>query len=222
MALASLHDLLVEELRDIYHAERQLLKALPKMAKGASTPRLQQALQEHLTETEQQVDRLERAFGELDQPVRAKKCRGMEGIVEEGREVLGERGDHDVKDAAIIAAAQRVEHYEIAAYGTVCTYARTLGYDTVAKLLEQTLEEEKAADKKLTELAESGINQMAVEGNAEEGEQGGGGGFLSGLGMGSASAAGSGLGGAGASRARSRSTSSSRTRRSTSSRGSRR
>lgn len=174
MALASLHDLLVDELRDIYHAERQLLKALPKLAKGATTPRLQQALQEHLTQTENQVERLEQAFGELDQPVRAKKCRGMEGIVEEGSEVLGEKGDQDVKDAAIIAAAQRAEHYEIAAYGTIVTYARTLGYDTVARLLEQTLEEEKAADQLLTQLAESGINQEAITGDEGEGDEGGG------------------------------------------------
>lgn len=187
MALASLHDLLVDELRDIYHAERQLLKALPKLAKGATTPRLQQALQEHLTQTENQVERLEQAFGELDQPVRAKKCRGMEGIVEEGSEVLGEKGDQDVKDAAIIAAAQRAEHYEIAAYGTIVTYARTLGYDTVARLLEQTLEEEKAADQLLSQLAESGINQQATTGDETEGDGGGGGGFLGNLGGGTES-----------------------------------
>lgn len=187
MALASLHDLLVDELRDIYHAERQLLKALPKLAKGATTPRLQQALQEHLTQTENQVERLEQAFGELDQPVRAKKCKGMEGIVEEGSEVLEERGAEDVKDAAIIAAAQRAEHYEIAAYGTIVTYARTLGYDTVARLLEQTLEEEKAADQLLSQLAESGINQQATTGDETEGDEGGGGGFLGNLGGGTES-----------------------------------
>lgn len=174
MALASLHDLLVDELRDIYHAERQLLKALPKLAKGATTPRLQQALQEHLTQTENQVERLEQAFGELDQPVRAKKCEGMEGIVEEGSEVLEERGAEDVKDAAIIAAAQRAEHYEIAAYGTIVTYAPTLGYDTVARLLEQTLEEEKAADQLLSQIAESGINQQATTGDEDEGDEDGG------------------------------------------------
>ncbi len=164
MKLESLHDLYVDELKDLYSAENQLLKALPKMAKAASTEELRTAFKEHLEETRGQVQRLERIFEELDARPKGKKCKAMEGLIEEGKEIMSEDIEPNVLDAALIAAAQRVEHYEIASYGCARTYARLLGYDEAAELLQETLDEEAAADKKLTELAESTINvEAAVE-----------------------------------------------------------
>jgi ferritin-like metal-binding protein YciE len=170
MSLDSLEKLFLEELKDVYNAEKQILRALPKMAKTAESPELKQAFTKHLKETEGQVQRLERIFRELGQAARGKKCKGMEGLLEEGKEVLEEDGEPAVIDAALIASAQRVEHYEIAAYGCLRTYAQLLGYSQAEQLLQQTLEEEEAADRKLTELGESGINEAAAavgEGEAE-------------------------------------------------------
>ena len=167
MSLDSLQKLFIEELKDVYNAEKQILRALPKMAKAAESPQLQQAFTKHLKETEGHVQRLERIFKELGQAARGKKCKGMEGLLEEGKEVLEEDGDPAVIDAALIASAQRVEHYEIAAYGCLRTYAELLGYSQAAQLLQQTLQEEEAADKKLSQLGESGINEAAFAAGAE-------------------------------------------------------
>lgn len=163
MKLKSLHDLYVDELKDLYNAEQQLLKALPKMAKAASDPQLAQAFTDHLAETQGQVERLDQIFEKLETSAKGKKCKAMEGLLEEGRELLAEDADPSVLDAALIAAAQRVEHYEMAGYGCVRTFARLLGYDDEADLLQETLNEEGAADKKLTKLAESVINIEAVD-----------------------------------------------------------
>jgi ferritin-like metal-binding protein YciE len=162
MSLDSLDKLFLEELKDVYNAEKQILRALPKMAKTAESPELQQAFTKHLKETEGQVQRLEKIFRELGQAPRGKKCKGMEGLLEEGKEMLEEDGEPAVIDAALIASAQRVEHYEIATYGCLRTYAQLLGYSQAEQLLQQTLEEEEAADQKLTELGESGINEAAA------------------------------------------------------------
>src|SRR3990172_5540096 len=162
MAMDSLRDLYVEELRDIYSAEQQLIKALPMMAEGAKNPELRAAFEEHLAVTREQVRRLDSIFGELDQRPTGKKCKGMEGLIVEGSEMLEEEADPDVKDAALISAAQRVEHYEIAAYGMVRNYARQLGLSNHADLLQRTLDEEGETDKHLTSLAESGINEQAL------------------------------------------------------------
>lgn len=161
-SLKTLHDLYVEELKDLYSAEKQLLKALPKMAKAADSKELRQGFQAHLAETEEHVARLEKIFGELDASPRGKKCKAMEGLIEEGSDVIKEDAPPSVKDAALIAAAQRVEHYEIAGYGTVRTYAQLMGQTAAAKLLQKTLDEEGATDKKLTGLAET-INAEAEE-----------------------------------------------------------
>jgi ferritin-like metal-binding protein YciE len=171
MSLDSLEQLFLEELKDIYNAEKQLTRALPRMAKAAESPELQQAFTKHLRETEGQIQRLERIFKELGQAVRGKKCKGMEGLVEEGKEKMEEEGEAPVLDAALIAAAQKVEHYEIAAYGCLRTYAQLLGYDEAERLLQQTLEEEEATDKTLTQLGESGINEAAVAAGAGSEEE---------------------------------------------------
>jgi ferritin-like metal-binding protein YciE len=170
MALESLHDLYVEELKDLYNAENQLLKALPKMAKASSSSALKAAFEEHLTVTGGHVSRLEKIFEALDESPKGKKCKAMEGLIAEGSEVLDEEAEDAVRDAALIAAAQRVEHYEMAGYGCVRTFARLLGYADAENLLQQTLDEEGEADKKLTELAESEINIEAEEGEDEEDE----------------------------------------------------
>jgi ferritin-like metal-binding protein YciE len=162
MKLNSLHDLYVDELKDLYNAEHQILKALPKMVKAATSPDLAQAFQDHLGETEGQVERLEKIFKKLDVSPKGKKCKAMEGLLEEGKEVMEEDADPTVRDAALIASAQRVEHYEMAGYGCVRTFAQLLGYDDAAELLQETLDEEGNADKKLTELAESVINVEAA------------------------------------------------------------
>ena len=171
MKLDSLHDLLVDELKDLYSAENQLVKALPKMAKAASSPDLRAALNDHLKVTRAQVGRLERVFNQVGASPRGKKCKGMEGLIEEGKEVIKEEGSPAVLDAAIIGAAQRVEHYEMAGYGCVRTYAERLGYTEAARLLQQTLDEEAEADKTLTALAESVINVEAEEAGDGDGEQ---------------------------------------------------
>jgi ferritin-like metal-binding protein YciE len=160
--MQSLEDLFVEELKDLYDAENQLLKALPKMAKAASSPELQAAFQEHTEVTREQVQRLEKVFEIAEAPARRKKCKGMAGLIEEGKEIMQQDADESVLDAALIAAAQKVEHYEIAGYGTVATYAKLLGLDRAAKLLGQTLEEEKETDERLTGIAEGLVNVEAA------------------------------------------------------------
>lgn len=161
MELNTLKDLYVEELKDLYSAEKQLTKALPKMAKAATDKQLQQAFRNHLRETAEHVARLERICKDLGVSPRGKKCVGMEGLIEEGNELIQEKPAEDALDAGLISKAQRVEHYEIAGYGTVRTYARQLGYEDQAELLQQTLDEEGKADHLLTALAESGINVEA-------------------------------------------------------------
>ena len=161
MPLDSLQDLYVNELKDLYNAENQLLKALPRMAKAASAPQLKAAFQEHLEVTRGQVARLEKIFAGLGVSPKGKKCKAMEGLVQEGKETMEENGEPAVIDAALIAAAQRVEHYEMAGYGCVRTFARLLGHKEAAKLLQATLDEEAEADKKLTDLAETVINVEA-------------------------------------------------------------
>ena len=163
MEIDSLQKLYVDHLKDVYSAEKQIIQALPKMAKNASNAQLRAAFQEHLEQTRGQVERLDRIFERLGKSSRGKKCKGMEGLIEEGKEVLEEDMDDDVRDAALIAAAQKVEHYEIAAYGTLRTYAELLGEKQDAKLLQHTLDEEGNADKKLTQLAESTVNLEALE-----------------------------------------------------------
>ncbi len=171
MSLDSLHDLYVEELRDLYNAENQLLKALPRMAKAATAPELKAAFTEHLAVTQGQVERLDRIFAGLGEKATGKKCKAMEGLIAEGKEIMEEDGEPAVIDAALIGAAQRVEHYEMAGYGTVRTFARVLGYTAAEKLLQKTLDEEGAADKALTELAETVINPEAEEAEGEEEEE---------------------------------------------------
>lgn len=161
MELETLKDLYIDELKDLYSAERQLIKALPKMAKAANDQNLQQAFRTHLKETTQHAARLEQICEELGVSPRGKKCVGMEGLIEEGNELIKEDPDPDVLDAGLIAKAQHVEHYEIAGYGTVRTYARQLGFESQAELLQQTLDEEGRTDHLLTDLAESGINVEA-------------------------------------------------------------
>ena len=169
MALDSLQDLFLNELKDVLSAEKQLVQALPRMAKAAQSPQLQQAFTKHLRETEGHVQRLERIFQSLGQTARGKACKGMEGLVAEGKEILQEDGAPEVIDAALISAAQRVEHYEIEAYGCLRTYAQLLGNSEADRLLEQILAEEEATDKALTALGEGGINQAAVAaGEVEE------------------------------------------------------
>jgi ferritin-like metal-binding protein YciE len=163
MALQTLDDLFVHELKDIYSAEKQLLKALPKMAKAASSEKLQQAFEEHRGQTETQVERLERIFESLGKSPRGPKCEGMEGLIEEGKTLMEEDAEAPVCDAGLIAAAQKVEHYEIAAYGTLKTWAEMLGYTDAVARLEETLNEEKETDQLLTELAESEINIEAEQ-----------------------------------------------------------
>jgi ferritin-like metal-binding protein YciE len=161
MAMASLRDLFENELRDIYYAEKALVNALPKMAKGATSEKLKAGIESHLEETEGHVERLEQVFKMLDMAARGKKCEAMDGLIEEGAELLKEDAESDVLDAGIIAAAQKVEHYEIATYGTLCTWAKQLEFDDAAELLGATLDEEKQTDEKLSQLAESEINQAA-------------------------------------------------------------
>jgi ferritin-like metal-binding protein YciE len=156
-----LYELLVDQLKDLYSAENQIVKALPKMAKNATNEQLRMAFERHLEETRGHVARLDQIAEELDISLRGKKCKGAEGLIEEGKEVIDSFED-DVLDAGMIGAAQRIEHYEIAGYGTARTHASMLGLNKIAKLLQQTLDEEAATDKKLTQLAESVVNVEAL------------------------------------------------------------
>jgi ferritin-like metal-binding protein YciE len=173
---ATLHDAFLDELRDAYDAEKQLTKALPKMAKAATSPGLRNAFESHLEETRGHVTRLEQVFATLDEKVRGKHCDGIAGIIEEGDAVMKEEFDEATMDACLIAGGQRAEHYEMAAYGTLVAWARAMDHNDAADLLQETLDEEKAADEKLSSLAENGINQEAAaaahpEDNDEEGEE---------------------------------------------------
>lgn len=161
MSLNNLADLFHDELRDILSAEQQLVKALPQMAKKASSPELAKAFQDHLAETEQQVERVQEAFADTGKPARAKTCEAMKGLLEEASSAMKNDADGDVMDALLIACAQKVEHYEIATYGTLCTWATSLGYEKALKLLKQNIAEEEKADKKLSMLAVQ-INQSAM------------------------------------------------------------
>lgn len=173
MALDTLHDLWVHELKDLYSAERQLVQALPKMARAAASEELRTAIENHLAETEEQASRIEQILEAIGESPRGQKCEGMEGLIEEGKSLMEEEADPDVMDAGLIVAAQKVEHYEIASYGAVCEYARIMGHAEALALLEQTLEEEKNADQLLNRLAEGGINALAErDGNdAENGDE---------------------------------------------------
>jgi len=168
----TLRDAFIDELRDTYDAERQLTKALAKLAKAATAQELQDAFTSHLEETQGQIQRLEQVFETLDEPPRGKHCDGIAGIIEEGKTIMEEDFDDATRDACLIAAGQRAEHYEMAAYGTLVAWARVLGHDEAADLLQQTLDEEKAADEKLSGLAESGINQSAADAGDSEEEEG--------------------------------------------------
>jgi ferritin-like metal-binding protein YciE len=161
MSLSTLQELFVEELKDLYDAEHQIVAALPKLIKAASSPDLKQAFEQHLSLTEGHIERLDEVFAARGCKPQRKACDGMKGLLAEGAKVLEEKMTPEVRDAALVAAAQRVEHYEMAGYGTAAAIARKLGHDDVAELLEATLEEEKATDAKLTELAESAVNAEA-------------------------------------------------------------
>ncbi len=158
-----LEELLIDELRDLYSAENQIIKALPKMAKAAGAPELRRAFERHLEETRRQVERLEQIGETLDFKLTGKKCKGMEGVIGEGKEIMEEDLDENAMDAGLIGAAQKVEHYEIASYGTARAHAELLGHTKVARLLQQTLTEESNTDKKLTQLAERIVNVEAVQ-----------------------------------------------------------
>jgi ferritin-like metal-binding protein YciE len=162
MELETLRDLYIHELKDLHSAEKQLTKALPRMARAATNEDLAAGFEEHLAQTEEHVNRLEKILESHNESTRGPKCKGMEGLIEEGKEMIEEDGDDDVRDAGLISAAQRVEHYEIAGYGCARAYAEILGDKKGADLLHQTLEEEAATDKKLTELAKTLINLQAV------------------------------------------------------------
>ncbi|MGQ0764736.1 MAG: YciE/YciF ferroxidase family protein [Gemmatimonadota bacterium] len=172
MALGTLHDLMIHELKDLYSAERQLVQALPKMAKNATSEELQTAFTNHLAETEEHVSRLEQILETFGESPRGQKCEGMEGLIEESKSLLDEDADPEVLDAGLIVSAQKVEHYEIASYGAVCEYARIMGHSEALELLQQTLDEEKNADALLNSLAEGGINALAERDGQEnmEGE----------------------------------------------------
>ncbi len=159
-----LEELLIDELRDLYSAENQIIKALPKMAKAAGSPELRRAFERHLEETRRQVERLEQIGEALDFKLTGKKCKGMEGVIGEGKEIMEEDFDENAMDAGLIGAAQKVEHYEIASYGTARAHAELLGHTKIARLLQQTLTEEGNTDKKLTQLAERLVNVEAVHG----------------------------------------------------------
>lgn len=173
MKLTNLQDLFVEELKDIYDAEKRLLQALPKMAEEVSSPELAKAITEHTEVTKEHVARLEQVFGEIGRPPARRKCEGMIGLLEEGREILEKDGDPSAKDAAVIASAQKLEHYEIAGYGCLRAWCEILGYEEAARLIEQTLDEEKEADLVLTEIATS-INPEAAQESGKEGASEGG------------------------------------------------
>ena len=167
MPMESLHDLLTDELKDMYSAETQLTKALPKMAKAATNPELKRAFEQHLKQTEEHVRRVERVCNNLEIKPRGKKCVGMEGLIEEGKEIMQEDAEADVMDAGLIGAAQKVEHYEIASYGTARTHAEQLGYADAARELQRILDEESQANELLTRIAESMVNAEAAMGNGQ-------------------------------------------------------
>jgi ferritin-like metal-binding protein YciE len=169
MATQSLHDAFIDELRDTYDAEKQLLKAMPRLAKAASSPDLRAAVEQHIQETRGQVERLTRVFESIGEKPRGKHCDGMAGILEEAKSALEEDADDATMDALLIASAQRAEHYEMAAYGTLVAWAQAMGHTEAAELLQETLDEEKTTDEKLTTLAEGGINQQAA--NLAHGEE---------------------------------------------------
>lgn len=158
-----LREVLIDEIADVYSAEQQLLKALPKMAKAAQSEELREAFESHLEETQQQAKRLEEAIASLDETMKSKKCKAMEGLLEEGAEMMEEHKGEPTIDAVLIAAAQKVEHYEIASYGTLCAWAQQLGEDEARELFTESLEEEKAADEKLTGIAEATANAQAEQ-----------------------------------------------------------
>ena len=162
MKIKSLEDLLADELKDLYSAETMIVKALPKMAKNTKSRELRTAFEEHLKQTENHVKRIEQACNDLGISPRGKKCVGMEGLLEEGKEILSNGSDQDALEAGLIGAAQKVEHYEIAAYGTAAAHARQLGFNSVAQTLDQTLEEEKMTDERLTKIAENQVNVQAA------------------------------------------------------------
>jgi ferritin-like metal-binding protein YciE len=162
MKMKTLQDLFADEIKDLYSAETQIVKALPKMAKAASSSELKEAFEEHLEQTKGHVERLEEICEKLDLNPKGKKCKGMQGLLEEGSEIISEGGDPMVLDAALIAAAQRVEHYEMAGYGCARTFASILGHEDASSILQETLDEEGEADKKLTQIAESEINVQAA------------------------------------------------------------
>lgn len=170
MKLTSLQDLLIDELKDLYSAETMLLKALPKMSRAATNPELRAAFEEHMEQTQGQKERLEQIFEGLGMKAKSKTCEGMKGIIEEGEEMMKKEAEDATMDAALIAAAQKAEHYEIASYGTCRTWAQTLGLDEAVSLLQQTLNEEEETDKKLTQLAVSGLNQMSAGESDDEDE----------------------------------------------------
>ena len=173
MPVKSVQDLFVQELRDIYHAERQITKALPRMAKAASSPELKQAFEDHLEQTRGQIERLDQVFEQLDLPKRAKKCEAMEGLIEEARSTMEEIEDDGVLDVGMIINAQKVEHYEIAGYGSLVALARQLGHEDVASLLAETLDEEKETDQKLNQIALSIANPQATgEGDMDVAQNG--------------------------------------------------
>ena len=158
-----LHDLFLEELADIYSAEQQLTKALPKMAKAAEAEELRQAFEEHLEQTQEQISRLDQVFESLDESMKRKTCKAMQGLIEEGTEIMQEHKGSPAIDAALIAAAQKIEHYEIATYGTLCTWAEQMGHQDALDLLKQTIDEEETTDERLTELAETLANPQAEQ-----------------------------------------------------------
>lgn len=168
MKMQTLKDLYIDELKDVYDAENQIAKALPKMAKEATNEELRAAIEQHLDQTQTQIERLEQIFEELGEKAKGTKCEATKGLLEEAKRMMDDAEDQDVRDAAIIAAAQKIEHYEIATYGTLRTYAELLGFDEQAELLQETLDEEKETDENLTELAVSTIN---IEANDEEEEE---------------------------------------------------
>lgn len=170
----SIRELLVEEMRDLYDAEKQLVKALPKIAKSSSNDQLREAIENHLEQTKGHVQRLEQAFELLDGKARSKPCKAMRGLIEEGKEIMGEDFSDPLMDSAIISAAQKVEHYEIAGYGTLSSWARSIGLDDVAELLEATLSEEKEADEKLTQVAGEILTEAELQAAEDEGQEGGG------------------------------------------------
>lgn len=161
MKLESLNDLFIHQLKDLYNAEQQLTKALPKMAEKATSAKLKKAFTDHLKETETQITRLEQVFEVIGEKAKGEKCKAMEGLLKEGEDFMKEDASDEVMDAGLIASAQRVEHYEIAGYGTACTYAKSLGHTEALNLLKENLAEEKKTDEKLTDLAESSINKKA-------------------------------------------------------------